>query len=182
MSLRAGLAIAVATTLAACGGAKAAEPGTGAAPAPTTAAATAAATIPTAAHAPAAVRAKAPTGPPTIAVRSAPGYAKLLVDGAGRTLYLFTADRGPASLCRGACAVAWPPLIVHGTPRAGGGLQPSKLSVIRRAGGQRQLAYNGHPLYYYVGDRRPGQILCQDAEEYGGHWWLVKPSGQINRS
>jgi predicted lipoprotein with Yx(FWY)xxD motif len=179
MSLRAGLAIAVAAALAACGGATAAEPGPGSS-AP--AAASAPASVPTTARPPAATRAKAPTGPPTIAVRSAPGYGKLLVDGAGRTLYLFTADHGQASACYSSCAAAWPPLIVRGTPRAGRGLYTGKLSVIRRAGGQRQLTYYGHPLYYYVGDRRPGQILCQDAEEYGGHWWLVKPNGQINRS
>jgi predicted lipoprotein with Yx(FWY)xxD motif len=46
----------------------------------------------------------------------------------------------------------------------------------------RQLAYYGHPLYYYLGDRQPGEINCQDAEEYGGHWWLVAPNGQENRS
>ena len=95
---------------------------------------------------------------------------------------MFTADHGRTSACTGACAAAWPPLIVTGRPRAGSGLQGARLSLTRRAGGQLQLAYAGHPLYYYAGDRQAGQINCQDAEEYGGHWWLVGPDGRQNRS
>jgi len=41
-----------------------------------------------------------------------------------------------------------------------------------------QVTYHGHPLYYYVGDRIPGQILCQNVEEFGGHWWVVSPDGR----
>ena len=33
----------------------------------------------------------------------------VLVDGQGRTLYLFEQDKGPTSTCYGACASAWPP-------------------------------------------------------------------------
>jgi predicted lipoprotein with Yx(FWY)xxD motif len=119
---------------------------------------------------------------PSVGVRRAPGYFRYLVDGKGRTLYLFTADTPTRSACSGACAVAWPPLIVRGAAVGGAGIVGGRLSLVRRAGGQRQLAYYGHPLYYYVGDRQPGQILCQNVEEYGGHWWLVKPNGQINHS
>jgi hypothetical protein len=40
-----------------------------------------------------------------------------------------------------------------------------------------QVAIGGHPVYYYVGDVRPGDILCQDAEEFGGTWLVVSPGG-----
>jgi predicted lipoprotein with Yx(FWY)xxD motif len=60
---------------------------------------------------------------------------------------------------------------------AGTGVRGSLLSLTRRPDGSQQVTYRGHPLYYYVGDRSPGDILCQDAEEFGGHWWVVSPHG-----
>ena len=39
------------------------------------------------------------------------------------------------------------------------------------------MTYRGRPLYYYVGDRKPGQILCQNVREFGGLWLIVRPSG-----
>ena len=29
----------------------------------------------------------------------------------------------------------------------------------------------------YIGDARPGQILCQDVAEFGGTWLIVSPRG-----
>lgn len=123
-------------------------------------------------------------GPSTasVAVRTARGYGKLLVDGSGRTLYLFTHDLGARSRCSGACAKAWPPLIVSAKPGARAGVQGAALGVTRRADKALQATYHGHPLYYFAGDNQPGQINCQDAEEFGGHWWLIKPSGAENRA
>ena len=60
---------------------------------------------------------------------------------------------------------------------ARGAIDRRKLGTIRRADGRIQVTYAGRPLYYYVGDRRPGQILCQDVEEFGGLWLVVRPSG-----
>jgi predicted lipoprotein with Yx(FWY)xxD motif len=40
------------------------------------------------------------------------------------------------------------------------------------------VTYNGHPLYYYVTDTKPGQVTCQNVDEYGGKWRVVAPSGQ----
>lgn len=104
-------------------------------------------------------------------------YGRILVDRRGRTLYLFTRDPAGRTRCYGACARAWPPYTVRGKGRAGSGASSRLLGLARRADGRRQLTYNGHSLYYYSGDRAPGQILCQDVEEYGGHWWIVSPSG-----
>ena len=52
------------------------------------------------------------------------------------------------------------------------------VGTIRRTDGTRQVTYAGRPLYYYVGDRTPGQILCQDVVEYGGRWLVLRPSGK----
>lgn len=117
----------------------------------------------------------------TLTVRTSE-YGRILFDGRGFVLYGFTADRRRRSVCSGACAAAWPPYIVTGTPRAGRGVKKSMLGTIRRSDGKRQVTYAGRPLYYYVGDRRPGQILCQDVFEFGGDWLVVRPSGALVRS
>ena len=126
--------------------------------------------------------ATATTQPPrsTVTVRSSP-YGRVLFDGAGHVLYGFTHDAHGKSLCTGACARAWPPYVVRARARAGAGVTGRRLATIRRADGSLQVTYFGRPLYYYVGDRRPGQILCQNATEYGGVWRVVRPSGALVR-
>ena len=109
-------------------------------------------------------------------------YGRILFDGRGFVLYGFTADKKRRSVCTGACAAAWPPYVVKGAPRAGSGVEKSLLGTVRRADGKRQVTYAGRPLYYYVGDRRAGQILCQDVFEFGGDWLVVRPSGALVRS
>ena len=108
-------------------------------------------------------------------------FGRILVDGHGSTLYLFTRDRGRKSRCYGACAKAWPPQLAHGDQLAGDGLDQSKLGTTTRRGGAKQVTYSGHPLYYYVGDRKPGQILCQNVVEFGGTWLVVSPTGRAVR-
>jgi predicted lipoprotein with Yx(FWY)xxD motif len=108
-------------------------------------------------------------------------YGEVLVDGKGFVLYLFTRDGRSASRCSGACAKAWPPMLVEGRPRAGRGARRGLLGTTRRRDGSRQVTYRGRPLYYYVADRRPGQILCQAVPEFGGTWFLVGPDGRANR-
>jgi len=110
-------------------------------------------------------------------------YGRILVDGQGRTLYLFTRDRGPKSRCYGACARAWPPFLAgaDAAPQAAGGANAAKLGTTARRGGTTQVTYAGHPLYYYVDDRKPGQILCEDVAEFGGTWLVVSPSGRAVR-
>jgi predicted lipoprotein with Yx(FWY)xxD motif len=118
------------------------------------------------------------TALPRAALRAgASPYGRMLFDGKGRALYLFTRDR-THSRCFGACARAWPPFVVRTRPRAGRGVSGRLIGTIRRPGGKRQVTYRGHPLYYYVGDRRPGQVLCQDVVEFGGRWLVVAPSGR----
>lgn len=117
---------------------------------------------------------------PTLTVRSS-SFGKALFDGHGFVLYAFTRDKR-SSACYGACAKAWPPYFTpKGEFRVGAGLKRSLLSTVKRRNGRRQVTYAGKPLYFYVGDTRPGQILCQNVVEYGGHWLIVKPSGAYLR-
>jgi predicted lipoprotein with Yx(FWY)xxD motif len=53
--------------------------------------------------------------------------------------------------------------------------------MTKRAGGRLQVTYAGRPLYYYVGDRRAGQIRCQNVTEFGGVWRVIRPSGTLVR-
>lgn len=102
---------------------------------------------------------------------------KILVDGEGRTLYLFQADTGTASTCNGACASAWPPLTTAGQPIAGPGVSASKLGTTKRSDGTTGVTYNGHPLYTYVGDRAPGQTTGQGSEGFGAEWYVLSAAG-----
>ncbi len=78
----------------------------------------------------------------------------VLTNAQGFTLYMFAPDTTSASHCNGSCAQIWPP--VEGPVIAGLGVTGT-LSTIARSDGATQATYNGHPLYTYAGDTRPGQ-------------------------
>jgi len=126
------------------------------------------------------------TSTPAVSVASARGpkvkivssdYGRILADGSGRALYLFTADKGNASTCSGDCATAWPPYIVKSKPIAISRARPGKVGTIRRDDGKLQATYAGHPIYYYQGDRSPGEVNCQAAVEFGGYWYVLRSNG-----
>lgn len=106
-------------------------------------------------------------------------YGPILFDGHGRALYAFTSDPRGESVCTGDCAAAWPPYLARGRPRARGGAEQTLLGTARRPDGMLQVAYRGRPLYYFVGDREPGQVLCQGVVEFGGTWLVVRGSGRL---
>ena len=54
-----------------------------------------------------------------------------------------------------------------------------RLGAIKRPDGSLQAAYAGRPLYYYIGDKKPAQILCQNVTEFGGVWRVVRPTGRL---
>jgi predicted lipoprotein with Yx(FWY)xxD motif len=142
----------------------------------------AAATIVGPADARAGLRATSGTeGTATLTVRTT-RFGRILFDSRGRALYAFTRDRrGGRSRCYGACAKAWPVYFAKGRLLAGKGVRQPLLGTIRRRDGRRQVTYNGRPLYNYVGDKKPGQVLCQNVDEFGGTWLVVRPTGQLVR-
>jgi predicted lipoprotein with Yx(FWY)xxD motif len=101
----------------------------------------------------------------------------VLVNSSGRTLYLFTADVGRHSACSGACVTKWPPLLTTDKPIVGAGLTASKLATITRSDGTRQVTYNGHPLYLFVKDHKPGDVKGQGVIAFGAAWFALSPSG-----
>ena len=103
---------------------------------------------------------------------------RILVDSKGITLYDFPPDKGTTSVCYGACAALWPPLITKGKPLAGPGVRASLLGTTKRKDGKLEVTYNGHPLYYFVSDRKPGQTTGQGLIQFGGPWWVLSPAGK----
>ncbi len=99
-----------------------------------------------------------------------PGTA--LVDGTGRAVYLFENDTTSSSTCAGTCANVWPPV-----PASTGTVADGQLGSATRTDGGSQLTYDGHPLYYYVGDHNPGDTTGQGLNQFGAKWYLVQPSG-----
>lgn len=112
----------------------------------------------------------------TIKTATSSGGA-FLTDGSGRAVYDFLADSKNKSACSGACAAAWPPVIVTGQPTAGSGVTASGLSTITRADGTKQVTYMGRPLYYFAGDTGPGMDKGQGLNGFGHLWWLLTPTG-----
>jgi predicted lipoprotein with Yx(FWY)xxD motif len=108
-------------------------------------------------------------------VKATGDLGKVLVDGRGRTLYMFGRDSAGKSNCTGACAANWPP--AGGTPKPGSGVAKGSLKSIKRPDGSRQLAYAGHPLYRFSGDTAAGDTNGEGQNAFGGTWNAVAASG-----
>ena len=116
------------------------------------------------------------SGATVIKTASAAG-STFLTDGSGRAVYLWAKDTSGMSACTGACAGAWPPVTTTGTATASGSAKVSDLGTITRTDGTKQVTYDGHPLYYFVGDSGPGMATGQGSDNFGAKWWLVAPAG-----
>jgi predicted lipoprotein with Yx(FWY)xxD motif len=141
------------------------------------AACSSAATAAPASSAPAAGGSASASATGTVITTQAGSAGAFLTSGSGRTVYLWAKDGMNMSACSGACAAAWPPVPATGTLTAAGGAKASELGTITRPGGTRQVTYDGHPLYYFVGDSAAGQTNGQGSDNFGAKWWLVAPSG-----
>jgi predicted lipoprotein with Yx(FWY)xxD motif len=118
-----------------------------------------------------------PTTAATIKVATDAALGKILVDGNGMTVYLFVADTGTASTCYTSCATIWPPVLTTGSPKAGAGAQASLLGTAARTDGTTEVTYAGHPLYYFIKDKKPGDTTGQGVNGFGALWWVLTPSG-----
>lgn len=103
---------------------------------------------------------------------------RILVDGRGRTLYLFAKDKHGKSSCSGLCAGYWPALATKSRPKAINGARKALLGTTRRSDGSLQVTYRGHPLYRFSGDTAAGQTSGEGLTDFGGGWWAVSPAGK----
>jgi predicted lipoprotein with Yx(FWY)xxD motif len=113
---------------------------------------------------------------PRVGVASS-GLGRILVDGRGRTLYLFAKDKHGRSACSGQCAGFWPPLIASGKPLATAGAKASLLGTTKRADGRLQVTYNHHPLYMFVKDASKGQTNGEAVNAFGAQWYALSSAG-----
>jgi predicted lipoprotein with Yx(FWY)xxD motif len=117
------------------------------------------------------------TGAPATVGVTSTSLGNTLVDAQGRTLYLFQKDTGTTSTCTGACATAWPPLIAPGAPTTGSGANASLIGNTMRQDGKTQVTYNGHPLYLFEADQKPGDATGQNVDAFGAKWYVLSATG-----
>ena len=85
----------------------------------------------------------------------------------GMTLYIFDKDEPGKSNCYNDCADSWPPYLASASAKAPGG----GISIISRADGTRQFAKDGAPLYFWIGDSKPGDT---NGDGIGGVWHVAR--------
>jgi predicted lipoprotein with Yx(FWY)xxD motif len=117
-----------------------------------------------------------PIKPAALAITSTEKLGNILVDGDGRTLYMYTKDTKDTSNCYDKCEVAWPPLLQTDKPAVGNGVDAALLGTTQRKDGTIQVTYNGMPLYYYFKDHAAGDVTGQGV---GNVWYVLSPDGKI---
>jgi predicted lipoprotein with Yx(FWY)xxD motif len=113
--------------------------------------------------------------------RSLPGLGVVLVNGQGRTLYVFAPDKHKRVTCVDGCATAWPPLKVTAgqKPATSGQVKAALVSSDTDPAGGSVVTYAGWPLYTFVGDPSAGAAHGQALNSSGGLWWVITPSGAL---
>jgi predicted lipoprotein with Yx(FWY)xxD motif len=109
--------------------------------------------------------------PMVIGMKNSPSLGNYLVDDKGMTLYVFKNDTAGTSACNGNCATIWPPLSAQAAPTGGTGVTGA-FGLLTRSDGSQQVTYNNLPLYYFSGDKNPGDTNGQGV---GGVWKVAAP-------
>ncbi len=131
---------------------------------------------PTKAPTPTATPRPTPSKAVTVKVGQSAALGKFLTDEQGFTLYVFMNDPKNTSTCEAECAQRWPPFLTAGKPIAGPGVNAALLGTIRRKDGGLQVTYNGHPLYYFSGDTKPGDT---NGQGFNNLWYVIGPDGML---
>ena len=92
---------------------------------------------------------------------------EILTDAAGMTLYISDNDTPGQSFCHKHCAENWHPALANPDTKAAGDFM-----LIKRNDGPSQWAYQGKPLYRWVGDRKTGDTT---GDGIGGVWHVARP-------
>jgi predicted lipoprotein with Yx(FWY)xxD motif len=99
------------------------------------------------------------------------GVGSYLTDIKGMTLYYFKKDTAGNSACEGKCVSLWPLYFVE-TVAAKDGLDAMNFGTITRPDGKKQTTYKGMPLYYFSGDKAPGDTNGNGERDL---WYVVNP-------
>jgi predicted lipoprotein with Yx(FWY)xxD motif len=116
-----------------------------------------------------------------VKTRKIKGLGVVLVNPAGRTLYVFMKDQHRHVTCTKTCASFWPPLKWKGSgkPKAGGAAKSALLAWDKNPGGGKVVTYNHWPLYRYSGDSAAGQAKGWNVKLNGGKWYVISASGKV---
>jgi predicted lipoprotein with Yx(FWY)xxD motif len=108
-------------------------------------------------------------------------FGKIIVDGEGKTLYMFTPDEGGTPTCYDQCAGNWPALTADDASAvtAGAGLDQAKVTVVDRTDGGKQVKYGEYPLYYFANDAAAGDVNGQGLND---KWYVVGADGEPVKS
>jgi predicted lipoprotein with Yx(FWY)xxD motif len=119
--------------------------------------------------------------PVKIAAKNVSGVGEVLVDGEGKTLYVFAPDKGKEVTCVSSCAAVWPPVkLEEGQKATGSGkVKSSLLGSDPSSEGGEVVTYAGWPLYGYVADTEPGKATGQGVNLNGGYWYVMSPAGKV---
>lgn len=84
----------------------------------------------------------------------------------GDTLYTYDLDVDGTSACDAECIKQWPPYY-----HASGNEEGEMWTVVTNADGTKQWAYDGKPVYYFIGDTKTGEA---NGDGIGGVWHIIK--------
>lgn len=118
---------------------------------------------------------------PVFKTRDDAKLGTILTDSDGRTVYQYADDLPGMSNCIDKCAANWPPVTVNGSPELADGV-PGSIALTLHTDtdsktGYDQVVYNGHPLYYFKGDVKPGDT---NGNGIAGKWSVVHPSSGVS--
>jgi len=116
-----------------------------------------------------------------LATRTLSGVGTVLVNGQGRTLYIFVPDNAKKVTCLAGCLTVWPPLAISSgqKPQVSGGVKASLVSADPNPSGGEVVTYAGWPLYLYVADPSAGTDHGEGVNSSGGLWYVISPSGRV---
>ena len=113
----------------------------------------------------------APPRAPAIKIKDA-RFGNILATQGRKALYYWNVEKRDFKIhCTGACARAWPPLIVKSRAAVRTtvpGIR-GRFGVIKRPNGKLQVTHNRLPVYTYAHEG-PNQVLCDNVDG----WFVVR--------
>ncbi|MEU0091557.1 hypothetical protein [Kribbella sp. NPDC006257] len=123
--------------------------------------------------------AQAPNDAPVVIKAGTTKLGPTAVNAEGFTVYLSVLDSTdpPRSVCLSkTCLTAWKPVYVgKGGIIAGAGVDQAKLGRLVRPDGDVQATLGGWPLYLFIKDKTPGDVLGEGVK---GTWHALSPAGK----